>query len=113
MSLPRTETIACPKCKKPQEITVWSSINVTTDQNLKRDVLNGSIRYFQCQSCGHSITVESDLLYHDMGRRLAVWLKYPDDEGVFGVDPQAEAIADVFGEDYTRRVVPSYEELLE
>jgi hypothetical protein len=88
-------------------------VNVTTDPELKREVLDGSILRFECRSCRYSTKIEYDLLYHDMTKHLAVWLKYPAEDGFFGIDPAASTMGDIFGETYLRRVVPSYEELLE
>lgn len=113
MSLPRSETIECPGCGGSQEVFVWASVNVTTDPHLKRAVLDGSVARFECRACRHPTKIECDLLYHDMTKRLAVWLKYPDEDGFFGVDPAAAALGEVLGEAYIRRVVPSYEELVE
>lgn len=81
MSLPRSETIECPRCRRSQEVSIWASVNVTTDPDLKREVLDGTIARFRCQTCRHSTKIEYDLLYHDMTKRLAVWLKYPDERG--------------------------------
>jgi len=94
-------------------VSVWASVNVTTDPDLKRDVVEGNLARFECRACRHSTKIESDLLYHDMTKRLAIWLKYPDEDGFFAVDPAAAALGEVLGEAYTRRVVPSYEELVE
>lgn len=113
MSLPRSETVECPTCGQPQDVSVWASVNVTIDPDLKREVLDGSVAHFKCRACRHSIKIEGDLLYHDMTKRLAVWLKYPDEDGFVGVDPAAAAVAEVLGEAYVRRVVASYEELVE
>lgn len=113
MSFSRSETIECPRCGRAQEISVWTSVNVTTDPDLKREVLDGNVARFKCRTCRHSTKIEYDLLYHDMTKRLYVWLKYPDEDGFFGVDPAAAALSEVLGEAYIRRVVPSYEELVE
>jgi len=48
-----------------------------------------------------------------MTKHIAVWLKYPVEDGFFSIDPAAASMSDVFGETYIRRVVPSYEELVE
>ena len=113
MSLPRRETIDCPKCGSPHEVRVWASVNVTTDPDLKREVLDGSIARFVCRTCRYSCKIEYDVLYHDMTKHIAVWLKYPIEGGFFRIDPAAASMSDVFGETCIRRVVPSYEELVE
>lgn len=112
MSLPRKETIECPKCRSTKEMSVWSSVNVTTDPDLKPKLLDGSLLRFQCR-CGYSCKIECDFLYHDMNKRLAVWLKYPDEDGLFDIKPAAANLGNIFGETYVRRVVPTYEELIE
>ena len=88
-------------------------MNVTTDPDLKREVLDGSIARFVCPTCRYSCRIEYDLLYHDMTKHTAVWLKYPVEGGFFSIDPATASVSDVFGETYIRRVVPSYEELVE
>jgi len=113
VSLPRRETIDCPKCGSPHELCLWANVNVTTDPDLKREVLDGSIAHFVCRTCRYSCKIEYDLLYHDMTKHIAVWLKYPVEGGFFSIDPVAASMSDVFGETYIRRVVPSYEELVE
>ena len=113
MSLPQKEVIRCPKCGLSQEMCVWRSVNLTTDPDLKAKLLDGTLMRFHCQGCRHSGKIESDLLYHDMEKDLAVWLKYPDENGSFYIDPAAASLGNIFGETYVRRIVPSYEELIE
>src|SRR5437899_12892128 len=108
MSLARTETVQCPGCGVAQDATMWASTNVTADPDLKRAVLDGSLTRFECRSCGHRTVLEYDMLYHDMEKRLAVWLKYPDEDGVFSVEPRAADLFGLLNEAYVRRLVHSY-----
>jgi hypothetical protein len=67
--------------------------------------------------CGEEAHVEHDLLYHDMVKRLAIWLKYPDDKRSFREHDQGSdifpKIGTATGARYTCRAVASFHDLLE
>lgn len=113
MSLGEEQPISCSRCRQEQPFTVWSSVNVTEDPKLKDQLLTHELTTFRCSRCGHEAHVAFDLLYHDMDKRLAIWLKYPDDTGRFGVDPLARDLFAAITDEYTCRRVPSFQELLE
>src|SRR5262245_33757379 len=48
-----------------------------------------------------------------MENRLAIWLKYPDEDGLVRLDDRINVVSDTLWKNYTRRLVPSLEELLE
>ena len=75
MSLCKTEKVDCPSCGHAQEVAIWGSVNVTADPHLKRAILSGEINGFECPACRFQCRVECDMLYHDMKRRLAIWLR--------------------------------------
>jgi hypothetical protein len=80
MSRSHQEPIRCSSCNAQQDFTVWESINVTVDPNLKRSLLNGDLTTFRCNRCGHETHVAYNTLYHDMDNSLAIWLKEEDDD---------------------------------
>ena len=66
MSQTRTVTLKCSGCGAPNDFTVYDSVNVSIDHELKKKVLDGSIFKMHCKKCEASIVVKYDLLYHDM-----------------------------------------------
>ncbi|HYF50022.1 MAG TPA: CpXC domain-containing protein [Planctomycetota bacterium] len=107
MSSENLETIPCPECKHPQPFTVWSSVNVSLNPELKDKILDRSIDKFVCEKCGHTAQVAHPMLYHDMDRKLMVWLVYQ------GEIPEGGPSAIGTLEGYRFRRVRSYEELME
>jgi len=43
--------IQCPDCKKESSFTIWDSVNVDLDPELKQAVMDGSLFQFQCPFC--------------------------------------------------------------
>ena len=80
MSRTHTETIRCPECGESDEFTIYESINVTNDPKLKQALLERELTTFACPKCRYEVQISSDLLYHDMRKKIFVWLKYPDDD---------------------------------
>ena len=74
MSIPTPVNISCPQCGKTQEFTVWRSVNVTVDPEVKEVLLKGKLTTFRCKSCGHEAIVPYDTIYHDMDRQFMIFL---------------------------------------
>ena len=92
MSSSDTIDLPCPNCGNNQDITLWKSINVTLNPQLREELFNGEINVFQCVSCCNKFHVDSPLLYHDMRKMFCVQY-YPkamiDDESFYdyyGID---------------------------
>jgi hypothetical protein len=83
----------------------WESINITLDPSLKKSLLRGDLHRFTCKTCGWSCPVVYPLLYHDMSKRLMIWL-WPD-----ASPPSTPALP--FADDYKLRLVGSRNELIE
>ena len=79
MSLNSTQKIYCPKCSNCQEFEIWESVNVTLDPKLKEKVLNRNLMTFECDKCGYKAEGVYPLLYHDMDKKLIIYL-VPKDE---------------------------------
>jgi hypothetical protein len=106
MTLKRTIEVECPNCGAKQPATIWSSVNVTLDPELRQRLLERDLTSFHCGDCGHSAELAYDMLYHDMTRRILVWLvaggAMPDDDasmafgklGAFGGDPYRLRVVD-------------------
>ena len=78
MSVSRDIRIDCTECGFDQATTIWSSINVTIDPELKLRLLSGDINSFSCQKCGQATFVAVPLLYHDMDNQFCVQFYPPD-----------------------------------
>lgn len=116
MSRAVEESIRCPSCGNEQPFVLWQSLNVTLDPEKKQELLEGRLTRFTCGKCGQYTEVVYRLLYHDMERRLMVWLVPPDPDGPPAEEP-AEALSGPIGQDmrstYTFRRVASRNELVE
>ena len=65
--------ILCPYCGFGQVVSVYTSVNVTLDPELKEKILNDDINNFVCSDCRKTSFVSINLIYHDMKRKFAVW----------------------------------------
>jgi hypothetical protein len=111
MSQSESITITCPKCKSKQPFTVWHSINVTLDPELKQRLLDRSLITFQCGKCGHSAAIEQELMYHDMDRKLMILRGHdkPDEAFAEGLGPLVKKMES----EYTFRLAESINALVE
>ena len=114
MSMPTRETISCPECGHEQEFTLWRSVNVTLDPELKDKLIDGRLTTCTCDGCGYETQVVFSLLYHDMDRKLVVWLVPGDEEEPEGTDVGVpDELRDMIQRGYTHRFVRSSNELIE
>lgn len=81
----------CSKCKKESDFTVWQSINVQINPEMKEKVLNSEAFMFKCPECGTVNPVSYTTLYHDMDNKLMIYL-VPDDEKA--IKETAQALSD-------------------
>ena len=84
MTQQATHSIQCAKCETTQEVTVWNSLNVGLDPELRQRLFQGEINKFCCSNCQYTGFMDSPLLYHDMRREFAVQYYPPhclDDPG--------------------------------
>jgi len=73
MSSSTTRKFNCPGCSQSSEVTIWESINVGLDPELKQKVLDGTLFSFECPVCGHKESLVYATLYHDQERRFMTW----------------------------------------
>ena len=66
------QNIDCPKCGHTQNVTVWNSINVSLNPELKEDLYKGQINMFKCDACEETVFISTPLLYHDMDKGFCV-----------------------------------------
>ena len=111
MSKCTPQTMACPSCQADQKFTVWKSVNVSLDPELKSKLMSGELTRFTCDACGHTADVVYSILYHDMEKQLMVWMvpsgEAPQDDGGFSA-----LLAGGMAQ-YTRRLVASRNALVE
>ena len=75
MSSFRNITITCPDCNTEGEYTVWDSVNVDLDPELKSKVMDGSIFTWVCPNCKKSFNAPYSFLYHDMTHNFMVYFE--------------------------------------
>ena len=78
MTQAASEQVECPACGREQEVTVWSSINVELDPELRTRLFDGQINRFRCAQCGFEAFLGAPLLYHDMKRGFCVQFYPPE-----------------------------------
>lgn len=66
--------IKCPVCETPASQEVETRVNSKLQPNLKKDLLNGQLQYFECSNCGARRQIETEFLYHDPIKKFMVFL---------------------------------------
>jgi hypothetical protein len=75
--------VECPSCKVKQDITIWQSINVTRDPELKEQLFTGKINYFTCGHCDFEGFITAPLVYDDREKKICIRyvpVEYLEDE---------------------------------
>lgn len=75
MSSFRKIKITCPDCNTEGEYTVWDSVNVDLDPELKSKVMDGSLFTWVCPKCKKSFNAPYSFLYHDMAHNFMVYFE--------------------------------------
>jgi len=70
---------SCPICGFTQPASVYTSVNVSLDPQLRDNIFDDSLNRITCSDCGETYPVILNLLYHNMEREFAVWF-LPDGE---------------------------------
>ena len=79
MSMWSMYTLKCPQCAKVFKAELWDGINVTLDPRLERLLFEGRLNVIRCPYCDLEIQVEKHFYYHDMVKRLFIYV-YPASE---------------------------------
>ena len=74
MSITTQALAPCSKCGQTQTVTVYKSINISENPELKDKVRDGSLFLWECPHCGQVNLARYETLYHDPAARLMVWL---------------------------------------
>lgn len=106
-------TYTCPECGEISGLTLWKSINVNLNPELKPLLLDGSLLTFTCPICSFTQGVSYPLLYHDPAARFMVWLMPDDDNGTDELNYTGFGKAARLMKGYRLRVVDTFDRLLE
>ena len=110
-------TIKCPECGTDVEVSRPAVINVQNDPEYKIKVLTGELFNEKCPKCGQGLQVVSRITYHDMDKRLMIYLRpitSQDELKTFDYEAIRSAIEDNFkAPNYAIRVVTTVNELME
>lgn len=107
-----TETTGiCSRCREENKVTIYNSINIGEQPELKDAVLDGSAFVWTCPHCGTLNLLQYQTLYHDPSEKLMVWLTRGSEE----LEEQVrEAYSRLDGlEEYTMRFVDDAGSLIE
>lgn len=74
MSIIKEGKAICSHCSNTTAISVYASINVAQNPELKAKVMDGSLFLWECPSCGTINLSKYETLYHDPEKKLMVWL---------------------------------------
>ena len=73
MSIINEALAPCSKCGQQQKVTVYRSINISDNPELKDKVRDGSLFLWECPHCGQVNLARYETLYHDPAAKLMVW----------------------------------------
>ena len=74
MSIINEALAPCSKCGEQQKVTIYKSINIADNPELKDKVRDGSLFLWECPHCGQVNLAKYGTLYHDPAQKLMVWL---------------------------------------
>ena len=74
MSIINEALAPCSKCGQQHKVTVYRSINISENPELKDKVRDGSLFLWECPHCGQVNLAKYETLYHDPAAKLMVWL---------------------------------------
>ena len=114
MSQQSTVKIKCPFCASKQSSLVWNSINCTTDPDLREQLMAKKVNQISCNKCHADITLNEDLLYHDMKNMFMIWLKFSiKKEEDIKLSPAIRLLKMFQSQKYKYRLVKTSNQLIE
>ena len=73
MSSSSVISVKCPDCSVQSNATVYSSINVTENPELKAGVMDGSLFVHECPHCGAKTLLNSPVAYIDPAGKFIIF----------------------------------------
>lgn len=108
--------IECPECGNKQEFMTFQNIIGDIDIEIKEKVLNGELFVFTCEKCGKRFPITYPCLYHDMTKKLMVYLA-KDEESIDQMNGillgNSELYENQMSQGYIHRAVKTVNELAE
>lgn len=74
MSITATALAPCSRCGEKTEITIYKSINISENPELKEKIRNGSLFIWECPHCRQANLARYETLYHDPEQKIMIWL---------------------------------------
>ncbi len=74
MSITNQALAPCSKCGQQNTVTIYRSINISENPELKEKVKDGSLFLWECPHCKQVNLAKYETLYHDPSSKLMVWL---------------------------------------
>jgi hypothetical protein len=106
--------LKCSNCGNVQSFTFWESINSSLDPQLKDRLTRGELTSWVCEKCGVEAHILFNCLYHDMEKRVQIWLRYSDDRTTEESSVTMEKMTQyLFNEGYKLRTVRSFPDLVD
>jgi hypothetical protein len=121
MSKSKTFHIKCPSCDVQQDVSLYESVNVGNDPELKQLLLENTLNRVECIDCDTSFRVDMPLLYSDPKHNILIhWIPETEeldkDAIIEDFDQSLEQINDLLPADITTpnvRLVLTRVELVE
>ena len=114
MSMPRRIKIKCPNCNYECNFTIWHTINVDVNPEIRVKVKNGKIFDYKCKHCKNKYNVEYKFMYHDCSNGFMIWY-FP--KGQYDINKENEEINNMDSEfnifKEKMRIVDDKRELIE
>jgi len=108
MTLTSNTQANCPFCSKEVAVTMYSSVNVTHNPELKTPLLQQVLNWPKCSHCSAFIPLAYEHVYHDMHKKLMIQAHGAPPKLDLEMDPEMQLPAS-----YTLRLVDSWEQLIE
>lgn len=116
MSMYEYQMAECSNCGNEEKIKIWQSVNVTIDKEEKERILNNTFFKHKCSKCGEEAYIEYEMLYHDMDKKMMVYLIHDENEEYkewVGKFLDSEMAGTIIHGDYILRLVNNQNELKE
>lgn len=94
MSQEKPYRIACPQCRREQDVRLYDAINASSEPALREALMENQLNAVVCEECAFSFRVDKPLLYHDTDRRMMIyWIPTADDQLAQGEDTFRETLS--------------------